>query len=200
MNTNRKFYECLTTLKELRNKLPEKEVEYLDVFKELQSVTNWDCKEEVKEMVNINGELLMLASERLRDDDEIVKTALNNNGLSLSFVSDRLSSHYQIVKIAVNNWGGSLKFAKPEFRDDKDLALLAVSTCSNAVEYLSNRLKDDYDVFEKAISYKSINDVLGNPLEYASLRLQSNEKLRQLTKERLAKQSIVLNKKEGKKI
>ena len=200
MNTNRKFYECLTTLKELRNKLPEKEVEYLDVFKELESVTNWDCKEEVKEMVNINGELLMLASDALRDDDEIVRIALRNDGLALSFVSERLSNDYDVVKIAINNWGGSFGLAKLKFRDDKDLALLAVGTCSMAVEYLSNRLKDDYDIFEKAIPYKDINDVLGNPLEYASLRLQSNKKLRQLTKERLAKQSIVLNKKEGKKI
>ena len=64
-------------------------------------VSKSDDKEYVIEMVDKQGSLLDLASDRLKNDKEVVMTAINQDGNSLEFASKELKDDKEVVLASI---------------------------------------------------------------------------------------------------
>ena len=76
-------------------------------------------KEFMLKAVQEQGKFLDLASDELKDDEDVVKAALNQDGESLEYVSDRLKDNKEIVMLAISKAPWTACYASEKLKADK---------------------------------------------------------------------------------
>lgn len=84
-----------------------------------------DNKAQMMKLAAFNGIVVMLASDRLRDDDELMELAVKNTGIAFQFASERLRNNRHLALTAMESWppardwiGDELKEELRESNDD----------------------------------------------------------------------------------
>lgn len=133
-----------------------------------------DNKQEVLDVVRMNGMKLKDVSERLKDDKEVVIEALGNCGYASQYASRRLLDDRDVIETAIYCGNpGALIMASERLRDDEDLVLLCVKRSPHLLEYASDSIKDNiYVVMIASRSYKKKYVWDGDIVRYASPRIQ----------------------------
>ena len=70
-------------------------------------------------------ELLLYASERLKDDYDLVYKAVKVDALNLQYASDRLKDNRDIVLRAIKTYSGVLEDASTRLQKDEELIRIA---------------------------------------------------------------------------
>jgi len=86
--------------------------------------------------VSLDGCLLQLASDALRDNKALVMRAVTQHGYSLRYASPRLQYNKKICIAAVQNYGCALRFVNIELRHQPELVLAAHERCWHALDYV----------------------------------------------------------------
>lgn len=132
----------------------------------------YDDKEVVLKAVEMNGNNLEHASDRLKDDKEVVLKSIQYNGLCLSHAGEKLKDDREVVKKAIENdiFGWVLQSASDRLKDDKELVLQAVKKHPIAIDYASPGLRqmcegsDPVKALESAIAYEDLKSKIAvNP-------------------------------------
>ena len=127
-------------------------------------------KEVLIEAIKYNSNLLIFASEKLKNDKEIVLMAVKKDGLMLEYASEKLKNDKEIVMKAIENKTMSLKYASNEIKNDKEIVLIAVEKNGLTLEFVNNKLKNDKEIITNAVlnNYES--------LKYASEEIKKDKK------------------------
>lgn len=127
-------------------------------------------KEVLIEAIKYNSNLLIFASEKLKNDKEIVLMAVKKDGLMLEYASEKLKNEKEIVMKAIENKTMSLKYASNEIKNDKEIVLIAVEKNGLTLEFVNNKLKNDKEIITNAVlnNYES--------LKYASEEIKKDKK------------------------
>jgi uncharacterized protein YacL (UPF0231 family) len=129
-----------------------------------------DDKEVMLAVCAKNSHALALASERLRNDQDIVLAAVQQRfhfaPFALQHASAKLRGDRKIVRAALNQEHGirCFKYIAPKLQNDHRLALLSIKcsseACSRLYEHLSElpeELREDYDVSGTLLSWKRLH-------------------------------------------
>ena len=135
----------------------------------------------MKEATKHNQELLIDASDTVKDNEEIIIPCVNKCGFLLNYASKRLKNNLDVIKSAINGYRGDFERGDYELKDnviakmyknytdniknDIDVAMFAVVSDSNNISYVSDELKNKTDIVKYG-AISAINEYFtkaGNP-------------------------------------
>ena len=149
-----------------------------------------DDEDIVKEAVNIHGNAIQYASERLRDNIDVATIAVKKNQLSFKFLGPNLKNKKKFILdnlesnissgeifkycdeslkkdrsfvidfIKKNAFG--LKYCASEFKLDREIAFLALESNSYSFRYIKKSLRDDVEITQKALEDGYNFDIISN--------------------------------------
>ncbi len=128
--------------------------------------------ETVLAAVKRDGELLLQADHKLKDNHQIVLAAVTQNGRAIAYASKRWKKNREIALVAVSNAGDALGSLPQKIRDDFDVVLTAVTQHGKAVDSASARLKKN-----TAIALAAINNT-AHAFPYIAKELQKDPEFR----------------------
>ena len=141
----------------------------------------------MKDATIYNQELLVDASDTVKDNEEVVIPCVSKFGFLLNYASKRLKNELAVVKAAIKGYKLDIEretydkeqnlVAKmyknyiPEIKNDLDVATFAVVSDSNNIKYVSDELRKKTDIVKYGIvsAVKEYFEKSGNPKdEYVS--------------------------------
>lgn len=134
----------------------------------------------LRNALRIDGNLLELTVDKIKDDEKFVKIAVTSAGQALQDASYRLKDDKNIVLAAVESDGAALLYASDRLKGDKDVVLAAIKNAGATIlPYVSKELKDDKEVVLSAIRSQKYNMhfLSGMVLSYASERLKDDKEV-----------------------
>jgi len=111
-------------------------------------------KNEIIELLKIDGLKIAEVELPLRDDDELISIALKQNGLSLAYLSEPMKVDKRIVLLAIEQNPYSIQFAAQSLIDD--LEILKAAYCR---DYIFSNFQNPGQL---------------NLIQYASIEIQNN--------------------------
>ena len=99
-------------------------------------------KNEIIELLKIDGLKIAEVELPLRDDDELITTALKQNGLALSYLSEPMKAVREFVLLAIDQNPYSIQFAAQSLIDDLEILEAAYRRDSIASNFTRLRLLD----------------------------------------------------------
>jgi hypothetical protein len=100
-----------------------------------------DDKDLMIKIVNVFGDYLYGASDRLRKDIDVIKVAINNMGLSIRFALIDLKKHKNLVIQAVKQDPKTLRILPPQYTNDIDVVMQSCLKNIYMVVYATKRLR-----------------------------------------------------------
>ena len=79
-------------------------------------VVDWGNRDSVLYMVRKDGNNLVRAARRLRNNKEVVLVAVAQNGYALKYASRRLRRNVEIVRVAVEQYPDAIRYASPKLQ------------------------------------------------------------------------------------
>jgi len=108
-------------------------------------------KTEVLEAVGKCGDVLIFASDKLRNDRDVVVTAVKQHVYALQYAGAKLKRDRNFMLEVVKNNGLALAHASKKFRADREVVLVAVKQEEWAFRFASDELKDDFHFLLQAL-------------------------------------------------
>lgn len=93
----------------------------------------------------LNGEYLLNASEKIKDNYQAVKTAVIKNGHSIVYASYRLRGNKELALIAVNDDGENIRYLTDEMKSDKEVIDIAVRNKPMSLYFIPEQLQNNME-------------------------------------------------------
>ena len=93
-------------------------------------------------------------ADKFKDDNEIAKSAIELRGDFLKYASNRLKNDKSLVLLAVNNSGTALKYASTELKNDPDVVLSATKNYEYAFRHAGPIAKNNQALLKAIIKEK----------------------------------------------
>lgn len=106
---------------------------------------DWDNKEQVIELLKLDGKLIPNVSERLRGDKEVILAALHKNN------SEELWENYEEEKLSDEAIANGFYVRDPSIHEQEEKEGIIILAYSSILEYASAELKEDKELVKKAI-------------------------------------------------
>lgn len=149
-------------------------------------------KDFVLEKISLNGNILEIVSEELKNDPEVVCAAIGKSILSIYYASPELKDNGMFIKDCINKIfkekpmpecvyaGQLLKYASDKVKDDYEIISEITNILPYTIEYASDRIKNDKAIFAKIVQYHPFliqfaSEELRNEKELANLVMQADK-------------------------
>ena len=93
-------------------------------------------------------------ADKFKDDIEIAKSAIELRGDFLKYASNRLKNDKSLVLLAVNNFGAALQYASTELKNDPDVVLSATKNYADAFCHAGPIAKNNQALLKAIIKEK----------------------------------------------
>lgn len=93
----------------------------------------------------LNGEYLINASEKIKDNYQAVKTSVIQNGKSIAYASYRLQGNKELALIAVNHDGENIRYLTDEIKSDKEVIDVAVKNKPMSLYFIPDQLQNNLE-------------------------------------------------------
>lgn len=174
----------LFTKKELEKTFTKKEIEMIFVshHRRLQTIfdKNKDNYEVLLKLVFINGEVLQLFNDTLKNDKEIVLFAVSESyfydlhredGRCLKYASASLKKDRDVVNAAILSTPSAFEFVDNKFKKDKRFVLKVVREMGTALKFADDKFKKDREVVLAAVKSE------GTALEFADDKFKKDKEV-----------------------
>lgn len=110
-------------------------------------------KQTVLQVVGKYGNLLELASDKLRKDKQVVLRAITNNFTSLKFSSKELLEDKDFIIEVLSRNLECFTLLNPDLQNDRDFIILLLENRFKIIPLLSDKYKSDKEIIKVALKY-----------------------------------------------
>ncbi|MDY6072143.1 MAG: DUF4116 domain-containing protein [Bacilli bacterium] len=149
-------------------------VSNLSVWK-IDKLSNYSLKissrDEMKELLNLNGCAIFLGTDELKNDESLIKLSVSKEPYIYQYLDEKFKKNYDIMLIASKKNSYAMCQYFDGVINDKKAILSIIDDEPDVLAYASNQLKDDIELAEHALK----KDIY--TLKYLSDRLRNDKKI-----------------------
>ena len=136
-----------------------------------------DDRDMIKLAVSANGENLMYASNRLKEDNEICLMALQQTGLALPYVKGSIRNETQLIKPLLLSTECVLQGIPAKYCNDPDIVLHAVRRDHTQLQYASESLRANRTIVSAVVCQPHKNKTVPAAVKWISDELKDDTEL-----------------------
>jgi hypothetical protein len=109
----------------------------------------------VKKLLKIDGSLLELINDELKDNNDLINIAFNQDVCNIQFISEDNPSYYNYLKLYLKEYGNEYIYLQDnKYIYDKEIILSSIESYPHIIQDIPVQiLYNNIDIIEKAIIY-----------------------------------------------